>query len=445
MLNLIQGTFVHTPALNKLEILEDYLLGIWDPFGTIKHFAPSNSPESVALLERYTPRIIPRGNFILPTFCDLHLHAPQFLYQGNGLHLPLMQWLNEYAFKAEERMDNDAKLAQKVYTRLAQRLKENGTGAVMLFGTIKEETNLILAKCMNDAGLRAFVGKLSMDQLSSPDYIEESAKASIEAAKSFAFKMQCKYPALPDTVEPVITPRFVPTCSDALLDGLGRYATACGLRIQSHLAESHDQVSAVLTERGVDDIEVFARSSLLTPKTVQAHCTFLDGPSLGRLQATGTAVAHCPLSNAYFSAEPFKLREALDMSVKVGLGTDVAGGYSLSIMDAMRQAVAVSRMRQGANVMNKSSETSLAIDWVEALYLATKGGADALGIESGVFEIGRAFDAQQIALWDQSGGIGPLDFFDEGARISPDIVEKWWCLGDARNRLGMWIQGKERI
>ncbi len=77
---------------------------------------------------------------MLPTFCDLHLHAPQFLYQGNGLHLPLLEWLNQYAFEAEKRLDGDPALARKVYSRLARRLKENGTGAVLLFGTIKEQT-----------------------------------------------------------------------------------------------------------------------------------------------------------------------------------------------------------------------------------------------------------------------------------------------------------------
>lgn len=76
----------------------------------------------------------------MPTFCDLHLHAPQFLYQGTGLDLPLMQWLDEYALKAEERLDADKILAKRVYERLARRLLQNGTGTVMLFGTIKEET-----------------------------------------------------------------------------------------------------------------------------------------------------------------------------------------------------------------------------------------------------------------------------------------------------------------
>lgn len=84
--------------------------------------------------------IIPRGSFILPTFCDLHLHAPQYLYQGNGLDLPLMQWLDTYALKAEEQLDSNHDLARRVYKKLAKRLLTNGTGAVLLFGTIKEDT-----------------------------------------------------------------------------------------------------------------------------------------------------------------------------------------------------------------------------------------------------------------------------------------------------------------
>ena len=112
--------------------------------GYIDHFETASSPESVAFIQLEDPTIITPGSFLLPTFCDLHLHAPQFLYQGTGLHLPLMEWLNEYAFKAEERLDSDPQLAETVYRRLAERLLEHGTGAVLLFGTIKTETKCVL-------------------------------------------------------------------------------------------------------------------------------------------------------------------------------------------------------------------------------------------------------------------------------------------------------------
>lgn len=111
--------------------------------GTITYFAPATAPGSLDLIESKNVINIPQGTFILPTFCDLHLHAPQFLYQGTGLDLPLMQWLDRYALKAEARVDADPALARRVYSRLATRLKENGTGTVLLFGTIKEETKYV--------------------------------------------------------------------------------------------------------------------------------------------------------------------------------------------------------------------------------------------------------------------------------------------------------------
>ena len=109
-----------------------------DGDGFIVTFGPYTDQDLTGVIQ------LPKGCFILPTFCDLHLHAPQFLYQGTGLHLPLMDWLNEYAFKAEEKLDADSVLAERVYRRLAQRLIESGTGAVSLFGTIKEETKSVL-------------------------------------------------------------------------------------------------------------------------------------------------------------------------------------------------------------------------------------------------------------------------------------------------------------
>ena len=110
-----------------------------DSDGLIVSFGPYDGQDLTDVIQ------VPKGSFILPTFCDLHLHAPQFLYQGTGLHLPLMEWLNEYAFKAEEKLDADSDLAERVYRRLARRLIENGTGAVSLFGTIKEETKSVVS------------------------------------------------------------------------------------------------------------------------------------------------------------------------------------------------------------------------------------------------------------------------------------------------------------
>ena len=156
---ILRAYLVHCPRLGEVEILHDHILGellllivkfldstirlaVVNPQGFIDYVGAAGLHKSKAILSNASEPVIvlDNGTFLLPTFCDLHLHAPQFMYQGTGLHLPLMKWLDEYAFKAEESLDADAALAEKVYTRLTERLIENGTGAVLLFGTIKVDT-----------------------------------------------------------------------------------------------------------------------------------------------------------------------------------------------------------------------------------------------------------------------------------------------------------------
>lgn len=115
--------------------------------GFITHLAAASSSELLASSPPHKITSIPAGSFLLPNFCDLHLHAPQFLYQGTGLDLPLMEWLDKYAYRAEERIDADRALARRVYTALAARLIEHGTGCVLLFGTIKPETKCVFIPC----------------------------------------------------------------------------------------------------------------------------------------------------------------------------------------------------------------------------------------------------------------------------------------------------------
>jgi Cytosine deaminase and related metal-dependent hydrolases len=115
---------------------------------------------------------------------------------------------------------------------------------------------------MQSAGIRGFVGKLSMDISSRPSYVEASVEHSLASVTSFVEKSRALVSHLPahrQLVEPVITPRFVPTCSDDLLERLGKLSETKSLRIQSHLAEAHDQVEWVRRERGMEDVEVFRR------------------------------------------------------------------------------------------------------------------------------------------------------------------------------------------
>lgn len=132
----------------------------------------------------------------------------------------------------------------------------------MVVELMRYMSSIILAQTMQTAGIRAFVGKLSMDISTRPSYVEASSEEALQALYAFTDKIHTLVDHLPPhrrLVEPVVTPRFVPTCSDELLNGLAKMSSSRSLRIQSHLAEAHDQVQWVKTERGVDDMEVFDR------------------------------------------------------------------------------------------------------------------------------------------------------------------------------------------
>jgi guanine deaminase len=121
---------------------------------------------------------------------------------------------------------------------------------------------------MQAAGLRAFVGKLSMDKSSRPTYVESSMQSSLASASSYIHRCRSLTSHLPQharLVQPVLTPRFVPTCSEELLAGLGELARKEGVMVQSHMAEAYDQVEWVKQERGVDDVEIFKRVSWCQP------------------------------------------------------------------------------------------------------------------------------------------------------------------------------------
>ncbi|OCF75340.1 guanine deaminase [Kwoniella mangroviensis CBS 8886] len=465
MTQLFVGTFMDTPKPGELRIRKDHLMAISSE-GYITHLSPLHSDSSQLFLSDHSsvsPIEIPNASFLLPSFVDLHLHAPQYLFNGTGLDLPLLEWLEKYAYKAEERIDSSTELAERVYEVLVRRLLDNGTGCVSFFGSIGVEANLILARKMQELGLRGFIGKLSMDQSPRPTYGESSATSSLSSITQFLDSLQAylaQFPTHQRLVQPIITPRFIPVCSDELLVGLQKLAKERDVRIQSHMCEGRDQMDMVLQRGKGQDHEYWDELGYLGPKTLQAHVTYLHEEMIPLVKDRQVTMAHCPLSNAYLSEKQFPLREAIDNSLSVGLGTDIAGGYSPSIQTQMRQAVIISRMREGARCesMNCSFAEStqkegqhLKVDWKESLYLATRGGKKGMGL-GGCFEVGMEFDAQLIELASSNTptGTGPLDLFDLSLESKLDDdeswlenIERWWCNGDERNRKSMWVQGRK--
>lgn len=280
----------------------------------------------------------------------------------------------------------------------------------------------------------------------SPDYYRDAciedavrdSKASIEYCR--------KIDPNGDIVKPIITPRFAPSCTADCLSALGSLAKDTDAHIQTHISENKNEIALVaeLFPTSKSYTDVYDTAHLLTPKTILAHAVHLSQEERETIKARGAKISHCPASNTAITSGCAPIRELLDMGLTVGLGTDVSGGFSPSILEECRQAIWVSRFR----AMNDGDVAKLSTE--EALYLATRGGAAVVGMEDkvGGFEVGKEFDAQMISLGDvKEGGEqdgtfeqGPVDVF--GWESWDDKVNKWVYSGDDRNCVGVWVRGR---
>jgi guanine deaminase len=237
-----------TTAVNESGIISS-ITGVTSP--NYQQIITSTVFESIVRLPKYA--------FIIPGFIDCHIHSPQYKYAGTGTDVPLMSWLNKYAFPTERRILDDEDFATETYSRLIQRCLKNGTTTACFFATIHLFPTLNFIRIIREAGMRAFVGKLSMDQ-NSPEYYIEDTNEAIKTAEEFVKTVLESSSGDMGTnlVTPVITPRFLPTCSPPLLKGLASIAKKYNVPIQSHMSEALDEIKFVRQIYGKADPEIFA-------------------------------------------------------------------------------------------------------------------------------------------------------------------------------------------
>ncbi|MDH6231364.1 guanine deaminase [Mesorhizobium soli] len=401
---VICGTAFHTPARGKLEILEGVLISV-DGDGRIAEILSPKSPDFAEAKARAEAEgrllQLPANQVLLPGLVDLHIHAPQWPQLGKALDVPLEVWLQKHTFPLEARY-SDLAFAREIYADLVAGLLANGTTTAVYFATIHMEASLALAETCLEKGQRAFVGKVAMDDPDQcPDFYRDSdAATAVDEMRRFIDAVRELSSTDDPLVRPVITPRFIPSCTDELLQGLGKLAAETGCLIQTHCSESDWEKDFVGSRFGKTDTEVLADFGLLREHTILAHSNFVTDGDLDLIRERGAAVAHCPLSNIYFANAVFPLRAALDRNVRVGLGTDISGGHSPSILDGCRHALMAARARQGgvdpALAPAERGIVHSQITVAEAFWLATAGGGEALGLKVGRFEQGYQFDALLI-------------------------------------------------
>ncbi|MBT9385936.1 guanine deaminase [Pseudooceanicola sp. CBS1P-1] len=447
---ILVGTAFHTPARDRLEVLEDHAF-VLDGAGRISAVLPPDAPGRAALLAEAgaADRLerLPPDAFLIPGLVDLHVHAPQWPQLGKALDAPLEVWLQKYTFPLEARFA-DPDFARRVYDDLVQTLLDQGTTTAVYFGSVDVEPNLILAEACLRHGQRALVGKVAMDDPAQcpEDYRDARAEAGIAATRDFVLRLR---EMAQDTGElplvlPVITPRFIPTCTDALLAGLGALAEELGCHVQTHCSESDWEVGHVHDRLGCTDCAALERFGLLREGTVLAHSNFITEADMGLIREAGSAVAHCPMSNAYFANAVFPLRDALERGVKVGLGTDISGGFSASLFDAARHALMASRLAAAGTDPGLAPELrgpgGAALSTVETFWLATAGGGEALALPLGQFRVGAPFDALVV----QANAPGcAFRRFDAEEPLA-EVFEKLVLSADRGAIRSVWVDGRLR-
>ena len=415
---ILHGTIVHTPTKDVFDCHPDsYLISEDGKVTGIFQELP----------EKYkNVPVLDYGNsLILPGLCDMHVHAPQFVYRGLGIDLQLMEWLDRYAFPTEARFA-DLSYARIYYEAFADALAKNGTTRAVIFGTLHAPATALLMEILEKKKIGAYVGKINMDTLS-PDYLCETPEQSLADTRKWIedTKDQFRF------VKPAVTPRFIPTCSTSVLEGLGKLAQEFDLPVHSHISEDLGEMSIVRDRypQYDNDGDVYDHFGLLTSHTVMAHFIYPTLHEMELIKERGVTIAHCPQSNGNVAAGIPPIRQMLDLGVKVGLGSDIAGGYSVSIFRAMSEAVYLSKLQW---LRSEKKDSFLSVP--ESFYLGTKGGGQFFG-KVGSFESGYEMDA--IVIDDRSLCV-PANRLSTEER-----VERVIHLADDRNIIARFVSGEQ--
>ena len=363
---------------------------------------------------------------IVPGLVDLHIHAPQFAFRGMGMDLELLDWLNTNTFPEESKYA-DLEYAEKAYRIFAESMKKSATTRACVFATIHRQATVLLMDLMEETGVKALVGKVNMDR-NSPDYLREAdAKASEEETVRWLEETFSKY----ENVKPILTPRFIPSCTDDLMERLGELQKKYEVPVQSHLSENQGEIAWVkelcpnseFYGDAYDQFGLFGGNG----KTVMAHCVSSSEEEIALIKERGVYIAHCPQSNTNLSSGVAPVRTYLDREMNVGLGSDVAGGSGESIFRAMADAIQVSKLRW--RMMDGSLKP---ITMEEAFYMGTLGGGSFFG-KVGSFLEGYDFDA---LILDDSSLLHPQPL------TLRERLERFIYLSDDRHLKGKFAEGK---
>jgi guanine deaminase len=381
---LLRGTIVHAPRGLLIShddgglLIRNGRIAACDAFDRVRALEPD------AVIRDC------RGSFLAPGFVDAHVHFPQLRVIG-ALGRSLLDWLEAVALPEEARMA-DCSYASETARRFVHALASHGTTTALVFGAHFPGATASLFDAAASGGLRITSGLVVSDRLLSPELHrtpEEAYRDSTELIRRYHNRGRLRY---------AVTPRFAFSTTEAMLEMCQSLMSEHpDVKLQTHINENRSEIEqlAKLFPWAGDYLAVYERYSLSGKRSVMAHNVHATDAELERLAAAGTAVAHCPASNAMLGSGLFPLRRHLQAGVKCALGTDVGGGIGFGMLKEGLHAYLVQRL----------CVDGVPLDAGRLLHLITLAGAEALGLdeEIGDFTPGKAADV--VTLRPEPGSV----------------------------------------
>jgi guanine deaminase len=363
-----------------------------------------------------------RDKLIVPGFIDCHVHFPQLDIIGS-YGARLLDWLKQYAYPAEERFA-DPDHAREVARVFVDEMLRNGTTTALVFGTVHAHSADAIFEAAEARGVRLIAGKVLMDR-NCPASLRDDPETAYADSKALIEKWHGK-----GRLGYAITPRFALTSSHEQLSAAGRLAAEYpDVWVHTHLAENMDEVEEIARQfpDSRSYLDVYDRFGLLRERSVFAHCLHMDDTDRTTMAAKGGAAAFCPTSNLFLGSGLFRLAEMRNAGIRCGLGTDVGGGTSLSLLRTASEAYKVLHLQGHA------------LPAMRALYLATLGAAETLDLDDtiGNFALGKEAD---LVVLDYAGS----NLTARRVAAATTVEEKLFALmtlADDRNVAAVYVAG----
>lgn len=320
---------------------------------------------------------------ILPGFIDAHVHFPQMAVIGSWGE-SLLNWLDKFTYPEEQKYA-DRDYATRWAHRFIRTLAANGTTTAGIFSSNHVEATDILCAEICTKGLRAVVGKTSMDRNAPATLCRNADLDRID--QNFLIGKWHKKNRL---ISFAINPRFAISCTDSLLSALGELKQKHpDLFVQTHFAENQEEIAAVksLFPKSKNYLSVYDQFGLLSPETLLGHGIHPTSVELELLTASGAALVHCPSSNNFLGSGLCKVSDLSKSGHNICLGTDIGGGTSFSMFAVMREAYYIQKQlgksigaedllhlatHAGSRILNKNKQPSCFANGAPADFVVVK-------------------------------------------------------------------------